>query len=334
MKSIKEKQLLVKWAKAMNEPVDPVLVAEVERYEQIQLDIINSVRTNSIKDIVEASMVAEKFVEKINVDYPKPPTVEELLQILHDDQEEIVQAVEVINPPVTSIEVITKGKGEVEPSVQEENIEEETQSTQPKTLADLAAEFITKEAKLEERADSFQQPDPLQVERNLTDIVKKLKFLEQAIGKIAATGPGSGETKLLRLDDVDTTNLGDNKYLKYNATTKKLEFSTVSTSNVTFNLNGGTANQILVKKSNVDYDYAWEDLIVDTSPPAYTKLIDDTAGNVMYLGEAVPNSAEANAVWRIQKILFDSNGNVDEVRFANNATFSQVWSNRSALTYI
>ena len=40
MKSIKEKQLLVKWSKAMNEPIDIALVEEVERYEQIQRDII------------------------------------------------------------------------------------------------------------------------------------------------------------------------------------------------------------------------------------------------------------------------------------------------------
>lgn len=331
MKSIKEKQLLVKWAKAMNEPIDPALVAEVERHERIQKDILDSVRNNSIKDLVEASVVAEKFVEKVNIEYPKPPTVDELLGILHEKQEELFQVVQVTEePPEEGLPV----EDTVEEQAEVAEEEQEAKEDQPKTLADLAAEYITKEVKLEEKADSFQQPDPTLVGKNLNDIVKKLRFLEQAIGRIAATGPGSGETRLLRLDDVDTTNLADNKYLKYNATTKKLEFSTVSASNVSYNLIGGVNNQILVKKSNVDYDYVWEDLIIDTTPPIYTKLVDDTAGNVMYLGEAIPNSVEANAVWRIQKIMFDTNGNVDELRFANNGSFTQVWNNRANLTYI
>jgi hypothetical protein len=96
-------------------------------------------------------------------------------------------------------------------------------------------------------------------------------------------------------------------------------------------LSGGTDNQILVKKSGTDYDYQWEELIID---PIYTKLIDDTIPDTMYLGEAVPNSIETAPVWRIQRIDFDSNGNVDSVRFAASGQFTQVWNNRASLTYI
>lgn len=96
------------------------------------------------------------------------------------------------------------------------------------------------------------------------------------------------------------------------------------------NLEGGTANQVLVKKSGNDYDYQWEDVIID---PVYTKLIDDTTPGVMYLGEAVPNSITSAAVWRIKKIQFDASGNVDEVRFAGNGAFSQVWNDRVGLIY-
>ena len=35
MKSLKEKQLYVKWAKAMNQPVDPSLLEEVEKFEKL-----------------------------------------------------------------------------------------------------------------------------------------------------------------------------------------------------------------------------------------------------------------------------------------------------------
>lgn len=175
MKSIKEKQILVKWAKAMNEPIDLALVEEVERYEQLQKDILESVRSNSIKDLAEASVVAEKFVEHINIEYPKPPTLDEVLNVLKEEQNELVQTLP------------------SEESTQTQESPESPDTIQPKSLADLAAEHITKEVKLEEKSDSFQQPDPALVNKNFTDITKKLKFLEQAIGKIAAHGPAGGD---------------------------------------------------------------------------------------------------------------------------------------------
>jgi hypothetical protein len=205
MKSIKEKQLLVKWSKAMNEPIDPAIVQEVESYERLQQEIIESVRVNSINDLTEASRVADNIVTKI-VEYPKPPTLEEVLEVLKEETDELVQS---------------QTQQAIETS-------EPTPTESPKTLADIAADHITKEVELEEKADSFQQPDPTLVSKNLDSIVKKLRFLEQAIGKIAATGPGSGEVRLLRLDDVDTRNLGNNKALFYNEANAKLEFRTIS----------------------------------------------------------------------------------------------------------
>lgn len=188
MKSIKEKQLLVKWSRAMNEPIDPALVEEVERYEQLQKEIVESVKQNSIRDLVEASVVAEKFVEKIKIEFPKPPTLEEVLNVIKEETDELVQTQTVQEPPT------------------------------PKSLAAITAEHITKEVKLEEKADSFQQPDPLVVNKNLNDITKKLKFLEQAIGKIASHGPGSGEVRFMNLDDVDRASFADrdtHKILRY-----------------------------------------------------------------------------------------------------------------------
>lgn len=100
----------------------------------------------------------------------------------------------------------------------------------------------------------------------------------------------------------------------------------------TIQLDGGTANQVLVKQSGTNYDYGWEDLI--TYEPVYTKLIDDeSTADTTYLGEALPDSLEANAVWRIQEIIFDNQGNVDSVRFAGSGEFTQIWNERLGLTY-
>lgn len=178
MKSIKEKQLLVKWARAMNEPIDLALMEEVERYEQLQKDIIESVRSNSIKDLQEASVVAEQFVEKINIEYPKPPTLEDVLSVLKEEQNEMVQTRTTQEQPATE-ETFLLGP-------------ESNEKKKPLTnLISRTVDHITKEVKVEQA--SFQQPNPPLVDKNLEAVQKKLKFLEQAIGKMAVHGPGGGD---------------------------------------------------------------------------------------------------------------------------------------------
>lgn len=101
--------------------------------------------------------------------------------------------------------------------------------------------------------------------------------------------------------------------------------------NVPLNLTGGTANQVLVKQTGANYDYQWEDMILSES--VYTKLLDEASATVTYLGEAVPESPMSSAVWRIQKITFDSGGDVESVYFAEGGLFDQIWNNRGSLTY-
>jgi hypothetical protein len=68
----------------------------------------------------------------------------------------------------------------------------------------------------------------------MDDIRKKLKFMEQAIGKIAALGPGSGEVNLRWLDDVYRPSIMDGRYLRYNDTLKKFEFAEVNPHDIIF----------------------------------------------------------------------------------------------------
>lgn len=49
-------------------------------------------------------------------------------------------------------------------------------------------------------------------------------FKDMVIKQMASIG-GGGEVRLLNLDDVDTSSLGNGKFLAYNSTTKKLEFT-------------------------------------------------------------------------------------------------------------
>ncbi len=210
MKSIKEKQLLVKWSKAMNEPVDQNILDEVERYELLQNEILKSIRKNSLNDLVEASNNIDAPII-LNIEYPVPPTLEELLEVIKEDTNELVQA----QPEQISI------TEEAPP----------TSSKSTETLIEKAANHITKEVKLEEKADSFQQPNPLLVDKNFEAVQKKLKFLEQAIGKIAAHGPGSGSYWLYDLGDTNyniVKSPSDGDVLTFNSANTKWEVNNVT----------------------------------------------------------------------------------------------------------
>lgn len=78
------------------------------------------------------------------------------------------------------------------------------------------------------RDASFQQPDPDKVDPNFRAVQDKLKFLEQAIGRIAATGPGSGEVNFRWLDDVNRSTMdipNDNWVLEYDAASGDVQFT-------------------------------------------------------------------------------------------------------------
>jgi hypothetical protein len=82
---------------------------------------------------------------------------------------------------------------------------------------------------------SFQQPNPDKVAPELKAVTDKIKFLEQAIGKIAATGPGSGEVNLRWLDDVKRDTISDGRWLKYSEADKKFVFDEINPFEVVHN---------------------------------------------------------------------------------------------------
>jgi hypothetical protein len=93
---------------------------------------------------------------------------------------------------------------------------------------------------------SFQQPNPDKVAPELKAVTDKIKFLEQAIGKIAATGPGSGEVNLRWLDDVDRPSIYDMRFLRYNATKKKFEFAEVNPHDIVYTTHLVTTSTYIV----------------------------------------------------------------------------------------
>lgn len=74
--------------------------------------------------------------------------------------------------------------------------------------------------------------DAAPIEKKLIKLFEELKStVSSQVTRLNLGGgssSGGGEVRLLRLDDVDATNLADGRYLQYDATTEKLKFVSVS----------------------------------------------------------------------------------------------------------
>ena len=135
------------------------------------------------------------------------------------------------------------------------------------------------------------------LEKKLDVEVAKLQKMSRSIN---VSSGGGGEVRFERLDDVALSSLQDGDVIVYDALTNSFK--------------------------NVPA----EELMGN---PTYTKLIDDTGYPVMYIGEAIPGSSQSNPVWRIQRVLFDANGSVDSITYAGLGNFTEIWVNRTGLSY-
>ena len=79
----------------------------------------------------------------------------------------------------------------------------------------------------------------------------RIEKLEKWIQKIAVAGPGSGEVRLLNLDDVNTTDLANNKILKYQSSSGKFIFADAATGSGHTIQNAGSD---LTARDNLNFD--------------------------------------------------------------------------------
>jgi hypothetical protein len=193
IKSIKEKELLVNFARAMGQEVDPRLVEDVERINAIRNSVRASVSENIFKDLGAAVSKyepddgpltedqIEQIKETVQIEFPKPPSLDDLMAMLTETIEEVKNELVQTQPEKESPETETPVSNTTEPVAEQ-------------SLADRTSEFISKSK------DSYQQPDPLAVPSDMDAITKKLRFLEQWISKVSMTGPGGGAGSVAKLD--------------------------------------------------------------------------------------------------------------------------------------
>ena len=93
--------------------------------------------------------------------------------------------------------------------------EPKVEETDVNSLAQAISGLIKKPEQLDEQP---QLSDLEKLQREFTQFKKLVSMQMASIG-------GGGEVRLLKLDDVDTSSLGNGKFLVYNSTSKKLEFT-------------------------------------------------------------------------------------------------------------
>jgi hypothetical protein len=197
IKSIKEKELLVNFARAMGQAVDPRLIEDVERINAIRNSVRVSVSENIFKDLGVAVSKYEpddgslteqqlgQIKETVQIEFPTPPSLDDLMALLTETVEEVKNELVQTQPQEKSPEVKTPIPDTAKPIAEQ-------------TLADRTSDFLTK------TKDSYQQPDPLVVAPDIDAITKKLRFLEQWISKVSMAGPGGGAGDSVSLTNYTT----------------------------------------------------------------------------------------------------------------------------------
>ena len=226
--NIKEKILLVNLAKQFGEVPDPKIVAEIDRYNSIQENLKSSIRSNFSRDFGTAAKRVQ-IIEETKASYPKPPSLSDIVQLeLVDDIVPLIETREISYPTPPSLEELTEFFTSL--PVEEvivDTVEEIVEPIVPEkidTLVDVASKFIS------DKADNNVEEELDTTKLEINALTQKIKYLEQWMSRVAATSAGGGEVRVLRMDDVVSSTVGNGKYLKYDGATQKLVFDTPVTS--------------------------------------------------------------------------------------------------------
>lgn len=189
---LEQKAKLIELARALGQEPDPDLVAEVAAYLEFQAELRESVRSGLERDLFNAlqdsKQQIQNFIKETAVLYPEPPSLDDLEKFITENtQEETHELVQ-----ETPQEIPTT-------SASSDTIAEQS-------LADLAAASISASIK----RDSFQQPEPA-ASTDLVSLQRKVKYLEQWLGKISLAGPGGGASDTSNFTTY-TTSLTANTY--------------------------------------------------------------------------------------------------------------------------
>jgi hypothetical protein len=167
------------------------------------------------------------------------------------------------------------------------------------------------------KSPQFDVPKVDQSTKEFDLINKKIKFLEQWIGKINNAGPGSGEVNLRWLDDVKRDTIADGRWLKYSEADKKFVFDEINPYEVVYNTTEVTTPTYTVD----DNDYY---IGVNYAGPVTITLPTSANSGRMLIIKDEDGDAEINPITVLGTVDNDSGGFIIQI---NNGAIQMIYRN-------
>ena len=247
--AVEKKKIQEEWNRKLNPPIDfsssklgtffgavgefkkeHVLVArEIKNEETKQESKVNALQvffdklngfeqslSEQIEKQKEVPTESEKSQEELEpiVEAPKVPEVKK-----EDDWEDEVKYE--VKPSLTE----TIAKTIEEPKIEQVQVQQSSYFKQ--NLPEVQTENVDI-TNLVSAISSITKPranEPLNKLSDLQRLQLEFRHFKDIVTRQMASIGGGGEVRLLNLDDVDTSSLGNGKFLAYNSVTRKLEFT-------------------------------------------------------------------------------------------------------------
>ena len=201
-------------------------ITEAKR-EHVVIAKRDSTKLDALKGFFDRLDKFETALQE-NIDKQKEPHEEYKDEVAYDIEEiekektESEKKQEELEPIVETIQKVEEVKEVKQVEVKPVNYFQVNKRPEPKveetdvnSIAQAMSGLIKKP---EQQVVTEQLSDLEKLQREFTQFRKLVTMQMASIG-------GGGEVRLLNLDDVDTSSLGNGKFLVYNATSKKLEFT-------------------------------------------------------------------------------------------------------------
>lgn len=271
------------------------LIAEGKKTDPV------AIKTKEIKENIKGDL-GNLFSEMARIKEQDPATIKAKEQKQHI--QEVVK--EDLGSLFSQLSELKAKQKELQEQVPAEVLVERIYTEPPTEPVPAAKVHSTSELDKYLTNKSFQQPNPDKVSPELKALTEKVKFLEQAIGRIAATGPGSGEVNLRWLDDVKRDTISDGRWLKYSEADKKFVFDEINPYEVVYNTTEVTTPTYTVEDNDyyIGVNYA--------GPVTITLPTTSNSGRVLIIKDE-DGDAETNPITVVGTVDNDAGGFIIQI---------------------
>ena len=282
------------------------LIAEGKKTDPV------AIKTKEIKENIKGDL-GNLFSEMARIKEQDPATIKAKEQKQHI--QEVVK--EDLGSLFSQLSELKAKQKELQEQVPAEVLVERIYTEPPTEPVPAAKVHSTSELDKYLTNKSFQQPNPDKVPPELKAVTEKIKFLEQAIGRIAAAGPGSGEVNLRWLDDVKRDTISDGRWLKYSEADKKFVFDEINPYEVIYNTTVVTTPTYTIQ----DNDYY---IGVNYAGPVTITLPTSANSGRMLIIKDEDGDAETNPITVIGTVDNDAGGFIIQI---NNGAIQLIYRN-------